>query len=159
MRKTFLAVLVVVALAFTSMVRAGTSEDEKAIKALNDVFAEGFVKRDAKLRASIWTKDGTVAPPTGGFFEGREAIEKDFAQEIPSVTDSSRMSFSNYRFRFITKDVAFVDADITINNVMGPDGKVHPVVPVSIVFSAVRQDGKWFIQDERAHFAAAPPPA
>ncbi len=69
------------------------------------------------------------------------------------------MTFSNYRFRFITKDAAFVDADIVINNVMGPDGKVKPVVPVSIVFTAVRQDGKWFIQDERAHFAAAPPPA
>jgi hypothetical protein len=69
------------------------------------------------------------------------------------------MTFSNYRIRFITKDVAFVDADITINNVMGADGKVHPVVPVSIVFTAVREDGKWFIQDERAHFVAPPPSA
>lgn len=52
-----------------------------------------------------------------------------------------------------------MDADITINNVMGPDGKVHAVVPVSIVFTAVPQNGKWFIRDERAHFAAAPAPA
>ncbi len=57
MRKAILALLVAVTLAFSGIVKAGLAEDEKAIKALNDVFAEGFVKRDAKLRASIWTKD------------------------------------------------------------------------------------------------------
>ncbi len=69
------------------------------------------------------------------------------------------MTFSNYRFRFITQDAAFVDADITINNVSGPDGKLHEVLPVSVVFTAVRQGGKWFIQDERAHFKPMPPTA
>ena len=87
--------------------RVGTAADEQAIRALNEVFAEGFVKKDAKLRASIWTKDGTVAPPTGGFFQGRDAIEKDFQQETAAVTNSSRMTFSNYRFRFITRDCRF----------------------------------------------------
>jgi len=157
MKRKILVLFASVALVFTTNVKAGTGEDEKAIKALHDVFAEGFVKRDAKLRAGIWTKDGTVAPPTGGFFQGREAIEKDFEQEIASVTDTSKLTFSNYRFRFITRNVAFVDADITINNVLGPDGKLQAVVPVSIVFTAVRQAGKWFIQDERAHFTSGPP--
>lgn len=128
--------------------------EEQAIRDLNDVFARGFLTKNAKLRASIWTEDGTLVPPQGGFFQGLEAIEKDFEQEIPSVTDTSRMTFSNYRFRFITRDVVFVDADIVINNVMGPDGKLHAILPVSMVFTAVRRGGKWFIQDERAHFTA-----
>ena len=57
---------------------------------------------------------------------------------------------------FITPDVAFVDADITMNDVLGPDGKVHSVLPISAVFTAVRQGNTWFIQDERTHFKNDP---
>ena len=123
---------------------------------MKDVFVAGFLKKDAKLRASIWTDDGTVAPPTGGFFEGRRAIESDFQEEVASVTDTSRMAFSNFRFRFLTRDIAFVDADLTINNVLDPHGTTARELHVSVVFSAVRRGGRWFVQDERAHFVPAP---
>ncbi len=132
---------------------AGTAQDEQAIRALHDVFAKGFLTKDTKLRASVWAEDGTLVPPQGGFFRGREAIAKHFATELGSVTDKSEMAFSNYRFRFVTGEAAFVDADITLNNVMGPDGRLHSGMRISVVFAAVRQAGKWSIQDERAFFA------
>jgi uncharacterized protein (TIGR02246 family) len=139
--------------------KIGSAQDEEEIRKLKEVFATGFLKKDAKLRASIWTEDGTVVPPQGGFFRGRDAMEKHFETEAASVTNSSRMNFSNYRFRFITPDAAFVDADITLNDVLGPDGKVHAVLPVGILFTAVRQAGRWFVQDERAHFKPMTAPA
>jgi uncharacterized protein (TIGR02246 family) len=130
--------------------KTDTAQDEREIRTLKEVFATGFLKKDTKLRASIWTEDGTVTPPAGGFFQGRDAMEKHFETEAASVTDSSRMSFSNFRFRFITADAAFVDAEITLNNVTGPDGKLHAVLPIKVVFTSVRRSGKWFIEDERA---------
>lgn len=36
--------------------------------------------------------------------------------------------------------------------VVGPDGSMQATVRVAIVFTAIRQDGDWRIQDERAHF-------
>lgn len=132
------------------------SQDEQAIRALNDVFVRGLLNRDPKLRASVWTEDGTVVPPNAGFCRGREAIEKHFETEVGSVTDSSKATFTNYRFRFITPDVAFLDAELILNNILGPDGRIHPVVPIGIVFTAVWQHGAWFIQDERAHFLPMP---
>ena len=48
--------------------------------------------------------------------------------------------------------LAFVDADITLNEVLGPDGNIHDVLAIGAVFTAVRQAGAWFLQDERAHF-------
>jgi len=129
-------------------------QDEQAICALKDIFVRGFLTRDAKLRASIWTEDGTLAPPTGGFFQGRAAIEKDFEQEIGAVTETSKMSCSNYRFRFITDAAAFVDADLTINDVRGSDGNLHDILHVKCIFLALKSGDKWFIQDERAHFHA-----
>ena len=132
--------------------KAGASEDEKEIRALQDLFAKGIMTKDAKLRASIFAADASLIPPTGGFLQGPDAMEKDFEQESASITDQTKASFANYRFRFITRNAAFVDADLTINNILGPDGKPIPVAKVSVVFTAVRHGGKWLIQDERAHF-------
>ena len=136
-----------------------SARDEEEIRKLKEVFASGVLKKDAKLRASIWTDDGTVVPPQGGFFRGRDAMERHFETEAASVTDRSKMSVSNYRFRFITPDAVFVNADITLNDVLGPDGQVHAVVPIGILFTAVRQAGRWLVQDERAYFKPMPAPA
>src|SRR6478672_13849912 len=85
---------------------AQTMADEQAIRALKELFARAFLKKDARLRASIWAEDGTVVPPQGGFFQGRAAMEKHFDTESASVRDGAQMSFSNYRFRFITPQLA-----------------------------------------------------
>jgi len=130
--------------------------DERSIRALKEVFAQAFLNKDARLRASIWVADGTVVPPQGGFFRGHAAMEKHFATEASTVTSRSRMTFSNYRFRFITRDLAFVDADITLNDVVGPDGKIHDALVIGVVFTAVKQAGAWFLQDERAYFKPVP---
>jgi len=85
----------------------------------------------------------------------RLAAAKHFETEGPSITRDSKVTFTDYRFRFINRDTAFVDAALELNSVVGPDGKVHPLVPITVTFTAVRQGGTWLIQDERAHFRAA----
>jgi hypothetical protein len=90
------------------------------------------------------------------FFQGRAALEKHFETEYTTVTESSTLTFTNYRFRFITRDVAFVDADLILNNVRGPDGQIQATLPIAVVFTALRREGAWFIQDERAHITAWP---
>jgi uncharacterized protein (TIGR02246 family) len=109
---------------------ANTQEDEKAIRALNDVFIKGFLSRDPKLRASIWSEDGTLVPPQGGFCQGRVAVEKHFHSEGGSITPASKASFSNERIRFISPTAAFVDADLTVKNIQTPDGKILDPLPV-----------------------------
>jgi uncharacterized protein (TIGR02246 family) len=128
--------------------------DERAIRALKDTFGKALLNRDAKLRASIWTEDGSVVPPQGGYFRGRGEMARHFETEGPSVTRDSGVTFTDYRFRFINRDTAFVDTALELSNVFGPDGKVHDLVPITVTFTAVRQGGRWLIQDERAHFRA-----
>jgi hypothetical protein len=93
-------------------------------------------------------------PPNAGYLKGRDTIEKHFVVEAPSVTESSKVEFSNYRFDFLTPNFAFVDADLTFNNIMGPDQKLIPVILVKVVFVAERRQGKWWIRSERAHFVS-----
>jgi uncharacterized protein (TIGR02246 family) len=136
--------------------KADQKEDEAAIKALNDTFAAAFVAKDAKKRASIWAEDGTLVPPNAGYVKGRAAIEKHFELEAPEVTENTKAEFSNYRFSFVRPDLAFVDADLTVRNINGPDQKVHAVAAVKVVILAERRGNKWWIRDERAHFVPAP---
>jgi uncharacterized protein (TIGR02246 family) len=134
----------------------GTARDVQAIRALKDIFAVAFLKKDARLRASIWTEEGTLVPPEGGFFQGRESMQKHFATQASAITASSDMRFSNYRFRFITSDIAFVDVDIALIDIIGPDGAQHALLPIVSAFTAIRTTGKWWVQDERAYFRASP---
>jgi hypothetical protein len=93
--------------------------DVHAIRAVKEVFAQAFVKKDARLRASIWggERDGRISP--GRLLPRPRGHGKAFPNRSSSVTTRSCMSFSNCRFRFITPDLAFVNADITLNDVLG----------------------------------------
>ena len=136
---------------------AGQARDEAAVRALGDTFAKTFVQKNAELRASIFTEDGTFVTPRGDFLQGRVAMVKDFGPEAQqAVNDRTQAAFSNYRVRFIKPDVAVVDAVLTLHSVNGPDGTVIPVIPVNFFYVAARHGDRWLIEDGRAHFAPAP---
>ncbi|MEW4563077.1 SgcJ/EcaC family oxidoreductase [Bremerella sp. JC770] len=64
------------------------TEDEAAILAAVDSYAEQFNKGDAKALAAHWTETGEFITPAGEVLKGREALEEDFAayfQEKPGV--------------------------------------------------------------------------
>jgi uncharacterized protein (TIGR02246 family) len=142
----------------TGYASAGETQDEIAVRALGDTFANAFVQKNAELRASTFAEDGTFVTPQGDFLQGRVEMAKDFGPEAQhAVNGTTQAAFSNYRVRFIKTDVAVVDALLTVRNVTGPDGTIIPVVPVNFFYVAVRHGDKWLIQDGRANFAAAPP--
>jgi uncharacterized protein (TIGR02246 family) len=140
-------------LVLAGQARADQTQDEQAVRTLNNVFAEAFVKQDAVLRASVFAENATLVTPQGVFLVGRPAMVKDFGPEARALaTKNTKLKFSCYRFRFITPDIAFVDAILTVNNILGPDGKVKAQAFISTTQSVVRQGDTWLIQDERAHF-------
>ena len=157
MAKKAMFLFAVLVLISTVQVRADQAQDEQSIKALNNTFADAFVHKDAAMRGSVYAPDGTLLTPQGVFLVGRPAMLKDFGPEAQAfVTKDTTEDFSDYRFRFIIPDVAFVDSVITVHNISGPDGKAIDVAHISVTQTAIRQGGKWLIEDERAHFL--PPP-
>jgi len=142
----------------TGSASAGQAQDEAAVRALGDTFAKAFVQKNAELRASIFAEDGTFVTPRGDFLQGRVAMVKDFGPEAQqAVNGTTQAAFSNYRVRFIKRDVAVVDALLTVRNANGPDGTIIPAIPVIFFYVAVHHADRWLIQDGRTHFAAAPP--
>jgi uncharacterized protein (TIGR02246 family) len=144
-------------LGVTGTASAADARDEAAVRALGDNFAKSFVQKNAELRASLFTQDGTFVTPVGDFLQGRVAMVKDFGLEAQqAVTATTQAAFSNYRVRFINPDVAVVDALLTVHNVNGPDGTIIPVIPIKFFYVAARHGDQWLIEDGRAHFAPAP---
>ena len=151
--------LVIGATAPARAASAGDARDEAAVRALGDTFAKGFVQKNAELRASLFTENGTFVTPVGDYLQGRVAMVKDFGPEAQqAVTPTTQASFANYRIRFIKPDIAVADALLTVRNVKTPEGKIIPAIPINFFFVAVRHGDKWLIEDGRAHFAAAPAP-
>ena len=144
------------AIVATGSAIAAGAQDESAVRSLGDTFAKAFVEKNAELRASLFTENGTFVTPTGDFWQGRVAMVKDFGTEAQAVNGTTQAVFSNYRVRFIKPDVAVVDAILTVHNVNGPDGTIIPVIPINFFYVAARHGDKWLIEDGRAHFAPAP---
>jgi uncharacterized protein (TIGR02246 family) len=137
---------------------AGGAQDEAAVRALGDSFAKAFLQKNAELRASLFSEDGTFVTPQGDFLQGHVAMVKDFGPEAQqAVNGTTQAAFSNYRVRFIKPDIAVVDALLTVRNANGPDGTVIPMIPINFLYVAARHGDKWLIEDGRAHFAPAPP--
>ena len=142
----------------TASASAGGARDEAGVRALGDSFAKEFVQKNAELRASLFTEDGTFVTPPGDFLQGRAAMVKEFGPEAQqAVNATTQAAFTNYRIRFIKPDVAVADALLTVRNVNGPDGAIIPVIPINFFYVAVHHADKWMIEDGRAHFAPAPP--
>ena len=141
----------------TSSVSASQAQDEAAVRALGDNFAEAFVQKNAERRASLFTERGTFLTPVGHFLQGHVEMVKEFGPEAQqAVTPTTQATFSNYRIRFVKPDVAVADASLTVRNVTGPDGKLIPMVPINFFYVASRHGDKWLIEDGRAHFEPAP---
>src|SRR5258708_39937682 len=137
---------------------AANARDERAVRALAEGFAKGFLQKNAAARASLFVEDGSIVLPPGTFLRGRVAMAKDFGPESQQlVNPTTRVTFSNFRFRFIKSDVAVVDTLLTAHNLNGRNGEVIPQTLVDFSYVAVRQGDRWLIEDARLHFAPAQP--
>jgi hypothetical protein len=86
-------------IAATGSARAGEAQNEAAVRALGDGFAKAFVQKNAGLRASLFTEDGSFVTAQGNFLQGRVAMAKDFGAEAQAVNGCTQAAFSNYRIR------------------------------------------------------------
>jgi len=137
---------------------AASAGDQAAVRALPENFAKGFLEKNPAARASLFVEDGTIVLPPGTFLRGHAAMIKDFGPESQQlVNPTTRVTFSNYRIRFIKPDVAFADTLLTARNLNAGKGKVIPQTQVDFSYVAVHQGNRWLIEDARLHFAPAPP--
>lgn len=122
---------------------ATRAEDEKAIRAAGAAMRKAFNAGDAKAVAALFTPDADYVDDQGQEFQGRAAIEKEFALSFArkkgmtiEVTDDS--------LRFVSKDVAIKKGVVRVRGESGTPANAARFAAV-----LVRQGNQWLVESIR----------
>lgn len=91
--------------------RLGTAADEAAVRAIWQAHDEAYNKHDAAAVAATYAVDGDQVNGSGGYFSGREAIEKNYANNFTGAGRTATVHDESSTVRFLTTDVAILDAE------------------------------------------------
>jgi uncharacterized protein (TIGR02246 family) len=115
------------------------SPDEAAINANIEQFEKAYNAHDAKGLAALFTTDGQVIDKDGTTAEGREAIEKVFA-DIFAETPQKHMEIYVESLRFLGKDLA-----MEVGTTEETDEPNEPPDVDRYTVIHVKRDGKWLM--------------
>jgi len=132
--------------------------DSKAIKQVFAVFYESFSRHDAHAAAMTFAEDADFTNMRGVHNHGRQEVEAWLAMlfagnlKVASRTDIVKS------IRFLTPEIAEVDADTVITGTKAVDGSDVPLRKGLMVTTMTKQNGRWFISVfHEVEFPPAPP--
>jgi uncharacterized protein (TIGR02246 family) len=144
-----LAVLVFVAAAVRAEVPAARRGDAEAIRQLYTRYDAAWNKGDTAGLALIWAYDADHVAPDGRAVNGRTAIAKELGQRLATDLKGSRSQQTISGIRFITPDVAVVDATYQVSSARDAQGKSLPPLQGRYVDIWLKRAGKWHIIADR----------
>ena len=140
--------LVVAALAFAPSVLAQSrTADEAALRGRAVAFESAFNKRDGATLGGLYAEDADLIIADGALVVGRAAIVAAARRDWAAGPPNRRMSLTVTGIRFLSPDIAIVNAWARFNE--GPSEDRGTWV-------AVRQPGGWLIGALRVLPAARP---
>ena len=116
---------------------------QEEIAKIANSFVDAFQKGDAKAIAALWTPDADYIDDAGQVTQGREAIEKSFA-DLFAAQKGLKVRIDVASLRFPAENIAIEDGT---NTVIAPDGSAPTQARYTNVM--VKQDGKWLLTNVR----------
>jgi uncharacterized protein (TIGR02246 family) len=135
----------------------GNDGDSKAIKQVFAEFYESFSRHDAHAAAMTFAEDADFTNMGGNHDHGRKAIEDHLARLFTGNLKDARRTDIVKNIRFISPEVAEVDADTVITGTKAADGSEVPPRKGLMVTTMTKQNGRRFISV--FHEVEFPPPA
>ena len=127
----------------------GRAADEAAIRKAVRSYVVAFQHGDAKAVARHWSAEGVYVTPSGQRFQGREALEKEFAAYF-AESSGRRIEIGNPAIRFLTADVAVEEGTARVSR------RGEPPTDTSYLAIHVRQGDAWKMDSVRE--TVVPPP-
>ena len=118
------------------------SEDEKAIRALDDAFVREYNQGDSKALAARFTEDAEVVEANGDRYQGRALIERSFADTF-KAGKGAKIAFDIDSIRLLSPDAAKEEGRSIITPPQG--------APVTRRYTVlyVKRGGSWLIASVR----------
>jgi uncharacterized protein (TIGR02246 family) len=120
-------------------------QDEKGIKQVLTGFVEAWNHHDAKAFSVVFAEDADFTNVRGMSAHGRAEVEKFHAPRFATKFKDSNQKIAEIKIRFITPDVAAVDARWEMTGAKGPDGQDIPLRKGLLNFIMTRSSGQWLI--------------
>ena len=130
----------------------GDPDDEAAIKKAFAKSRESVEKRDANLRASLYTENAVFYNAFGVEREGREAIREFWKYIFASGTfNQSTFKITSEKIRFLSKEIAVVDIFEELTGQRAPEtGRELPARFVHLTFIMTKKGKEWSFAYYRA---------
>lgn len=123
----------------------GSEADSKAIK---EVFAEwygAFSRHDAHAASMTFAEDADFTNMGGVHSHGRKEVEERLARLFAGNLKAARRTDMVKSIRFVTPEIAEVDADTVITGTLRADGSEVPPRKGLMVTTMTKQNGRWYI--------------
>ena len=131
--------------------KAGSqAADEAAIRKGVESYVAAFERGDAKAVASQWSAEGVYVSPAGQRFQGREAIEKEFAAYF-AESSGQRIELGNPAIRFLAPSVAVEEGTARVSR------NGEPPSETNYIAIHVKQGRSWKIESVRETVIPAAP--
>jgi uncharacterized protein (TIGR02246 family) len=123
-------------------IRPAGSADEKAVRALDDLFIANYNKADSVALSALFTEDAEVIEVDGDRYRGRGLIEQRFAETF-ATSNGVRIALEIDAIRFLSPDVAREDGRSLITPANG--------TAVSRFYTVllIKREGHWLISSVR----------
>ena len=132
----------------------GSPADEAAIRKLMASMVTAWTTGDAKSLAAVYTIDADYGSSTGFTANGRAEIEQAYVGQFAGVYKGTTLKLTITNVRFLTPDVAIVNAAFEVTGVRGPGGQPAPPRKGANMSIMVRTKGEWLMA---AHRGWVPP--
>jgi uncharacterized protein (TIGR02246 family) len=132
--------------AFPAQGQSKTAEaDATAIKQVFTDFYENFSRHDARAAVGDFAADADFTNMRGIHRHGRKEIEEWLASLFTGILKDSRRTDIVRSIRFLTPELASVDADTVITGTKAPNGSEIPPRNGLMIVTMTKQNGRWMI--------------
>jgi uncharacterized protein (TIGR02246 family) len=119
-----------------------SEEVVKAIRALEEGFVRDYNKGDSKAIAALFTEDAEVVDIEGNHYQGRDVIERGFAETF-AAAPGSKIALDIYSIRTLGPDVAQEQGRSVVSPAEGaPESRLYTVL-------YVKREGRWLVSSVR----------
>lgn len=136
----------------------GTEADSTAIKQVFVEFYESFSRHDAHAAAMTFAEDADFTNMRGVHNHSRKEIEAHLAMLFAGNLKAAHRTDIVKSIRFLTSNLASVDADTLLTGTLATDGSEVPPRKGLMVTTMTKQNGRWFISVfHEVEFPPTPP--
>ena len=122
--------------------RPGQSQEEKAIRAVDEAFVRDYNKGDSGALAAFFTEDAEVVEADGYRYQGKGPIEQTYRDTF-ALSKGVQIAFEVDAIRFLSPDVAKEEGRLIVTPIKG--------APLSRLYTVlfVKREGHWLISSVR----------